>query len=576
MNDTAEKKRLAAAREQEMPWRKWGPHLLPTLWFRNDWAKPIAESNRTVEKPKLEQTKAEPGMSVVAATHPALGTYSFYCEGDAPHLFTENSTNHAKLGLSDPDTGPYFKDGIDNYVVHGQHGAANPDQEGTEVAAHYRLKVGAGESATVPYSRTLYFTDKGSERGITADFVRDFERYVNKKYRRQLGKRPLTVIIRPTTRDLLLKNVVDGFGDIAAGTLTATDERKKIVDFVAPADQKPVSELVLTGPKSPPIATAKDLSGKRVHVRKASSYYESLLALNAQLKRDGKAPATLVLVPDALEDEDMMEMLNAGLLQVIVVDDWKARIWAQILPNIKIHDGAVVRIGGLLGWAIRKDSPQLAAVLNEYYASYVKNHNLIVARMKQYYSRIKKLRDSYGKEDEKRFEATLALFRKYGNQYRFDPLMLTALGYQESRLDQKARSRTGAIGIMQLLPATGARLKVGDIREIEPNIHAGAKYLDQLMSRYLADADFDETNRTLFAFACYNAGPGNIVRMRKEAKKRGLNPNVWFNNVELVTAEKIGIETTTYVRNIYKYYVAYRLLLDVQQAQAQARGAVNR
>jgi membrane-bound lytic murein transglycosylase MltF len=433
-----------------------------------------------------------------------------------------------------------------------------------------------GIRVLVPYSRTLYFTDKGSERGVTADFVRDFERYVNKKYRKQLGRRPLTVIIRPTTRDLLLTDLVAGFGDISAGTLTATEERKKIVDFVAPADQKPVSELVLTGPKSPPIATVEDLSGKRVHVRKASSYYESLLALNTQLKRAGKAPVTLVLVPDALEDEDMMEMLNAGLLQVIVVDDWKARLWAQILPNIRIHEGVAVRTGGLLGWAIRKDSPQLAAVLNDYYASYIKKHNLIVARMKQYYSRIRQIRDSYGKEDAKRFEATLALFRKYGNRYRFDPLMLTALGYQESRLDQKARSRTGAIGIMQLLPATGTALKVGDIRNVEPNIHAGAKYLDQIMSRYLADADFDETNRTLFAFACYNAGPGNIVRMRKEAKKRGLNPNVWFNNVELVTAEKIGIETTTYVRNIYKYYVAYRLLLDVQQAQAQARGAVKK
>jgi membrane-bound lytic murein transglycosylase MltF len=428
----------------------------------------------------------------------------------------------------------------------------------------------------VPYSRTLYFTDKGSERGVTADFVRDFERYVNTKYHKQLGKRPLTVIIRPTTRDLLLKDLVAGFGDIAAGNLTATDERTKIVDFIAPADQKPVSELVLIGPKSPEIATAGDLSGKRVHVRKASSYYESLLALNAQLKQDGKAPVTLVLVPDALEDEDMMEMLNAGLLQAIVVDDWKARIWAQILPDITINEGAAVRTGGLLGWAIRKDSPRLAAVLNDYYASYVKQHNLIVARMKQYYSRVRQIRDSYGKEDERRFEATLALFRKYGDQYRFDPLMLTAQGYQESRLDQKAKSPTGAIGIMQVLPATGAELKVGDIRNIEPNIHAGAKYLDRLMSRHLADADLDETNRTLFAFACYNAGPGNIVRMRKEAKKRGLNPNVWFNNVELVTAEKIGMETTTYVRNIYKYYVAYRLLLDVQQAQAQARGAVNR
>ena len=426
----------------------------------------------------------------------------------------------------------------------------------------------------VPYSRTLYFNDKGRERGVTADFVRDFERYVNEKYREQLGRRPLTVIIRPTTRDLLLKNVADGLGDIAAGNLTATDERRKIVDFVAPEDQKPVSELVITGPKSPPIATTDALSGKTVHVRKASSYYESLVALNERLKTEGKAPANLVLVPDALEDEDMMEMLNAGLLQAIVVDDWKARIWAQILPKIKINDGAAVRSGGLIGWAIRKDSPKLAEILNEYYARFIKKQNLFAVRTKQYYSRIKQIKDSEGKDDQRRFEATVALFRKYGDQYHFDPLMLAAQGYQESQLNQEAKSHVGAIGVMQLMPATGAELKVGDIKNIEPNIHAGAKYMDQLMSRYLADADFDEANRTLFAFACYNAGPGNIARMRKEAAKRRLDDNVWFNNVELVTAEKIGIETTTYVRNIYKYYVAYRLLQDIQQAQEKARATV--
>ena len=413
----------------------------------------------------------------------------------------------------------------------------------------------------VPYSRTLYFNDKGSERGISADFVRDFERYINGKYAKQLGKRPLTVVIRPTTRELLLKNVAEGLGDIAAGNLTVTDERLKIVDFVAPADQRPVSEIVVTGPKSPPIATANDLAGKTVHVRQASSYYESLVALNESLKKSGKAPAKLVVVPDALEDEDMMEMVNAGLLEAIVVDDWKAQIWAQVLPKIRVNEGSTLRTGGRIGWAIRKGSPKLQAELEEFYATFIKRQNLQQARIKEYFGRIKQIRDSTGSEDAKRFETTIELFRKYGAQYGFDPVMLAAQGYQESQLNQQAKSHVGAIGVMQMMPATGVELKVGDIRQVEPNIHAGAKYMDQLISRYLADAHFDETNRTLFAFACYNAGPGNIKRMRAEAEKRGLDPDVWFNNVELVTAEKIGIETTTYVRNIYKYYVAYKLLV---------------
>ncbi len=423
----------------------------------------------------------------------------------------------------------------------------------------------------VPYSRTLYYNDKGRERGLTADNIRDFEQFLNKKYAKELGKRPITVFMIPTTRDELLQDVAEGLGDIAAGNLTVTDARKKIVDFLAPADQKPVSELVVTGPKSPAIATAEDLAGKTVHVRKTSSYYESLVALNTRLKKENKAPANLVLVPDALEDEDMLEMLNAGLLEAIVVDDWKARIWAQVLPKIKVNEQATVRTGGMVGWAIRKDSPKLQEILNEFYANFIKKQNLLVARKKEYSGRVKQLKDPTGSADRQRFEHTLALFRKYGEKYGFDPLMLAAQGYQESQLNQNAKSQFGAIGVMQIMPATGAALKVGDITLTEPNIHGGAKYMDQLMTRYFPDAKFSEANRSLFAFASYNAGPGRIAQMRKEAEKRGFDPDKWFNNVEIVTAEKVGIEATTYVRNIYKYYAAYKLMLDVHQEQKKAR-----
>ncbi len=423
----------------------------------------------------------------------------------------------------------------------------------------------------VPYSRTLYFNDRGRERGITADLVRNFEQYINRKYAKTLGKRPITVFMIPTTRDKLLQAIADGRGDIAAGNLTVTEERAKIVDFVAPPDQKPVSEVVLTGPKSPAIATAEDLSGRTVHVRKASSYYESLVALNARLKKDGKPAASLVLVPDALEDEDMMEMLNVGILEAIVVDDWKARIWAQALPKVKVNDGAVVRTGGMVGWAIRKDSPKLKEIANEFYAGVVKKQGLQEAGKKQLLSKVRQLKDPTGSADRKRFEQTLALFRQYGTKYGFDPLMLAAQGYQESQLNQNAKSPVGAIGVMQLMPATGAELKVGDITLMEPNIHAGAKYMDQLMGKYFPDAKFNEMDRSLFAFAAYNAGPGRIAQMRNEAGKRGLDRDKWFNNVEIVTAEKVGIETTTYVRNIYKYYAAYKLMLDIEQQQQKAR-----
>jgi membrane-bound lytic murein transglycosylase MltF len=426
----------------------------------------------------------------------------------------------------------------------------------------------------VPYSRSLYFNDKGRERGLTADFVRDFERYVNRKLGQKLGKRPITVYIIPVTRDALLEAVVAGKADIAAGNLTATETRRKIVDFVVLDDGKPTTELVLTGPKSAPVASAEDLSGRTVHVRKASSYYESLLALNERLAKAGRAPAKLVLVPDALEDEDIMEMLNAGLLEAIVVDAWKARMWAQVLPKITVNEGAAVRAEGHVGWAFRKGSPQLETMLTEFLHEFVKKQNLRVARLRQYHARVKQLKDPTGSAEWKRFEEMLALFERYGAKYQFDPLMLATQGYQESQLNQAAKSHVGAIGVMQVMPATGAALKVGDITQVEPNIHAGAKYMDQLMTRYFKDANFTDANRTLFAFASYNAGPGRIAGLRKEAAARGLDPDKWFNNVELVAAEKVGMEVTTYVRNIYKYYAAYRLALEVRDAQRKAAETV--
>jgi len=335
-----------------------------------------------------------------------------------------------------------------------------------------------------------------------------------------------------------------------------------------------VRELVVTGPKSPALATLDDMAGKTVHVRRSSSYYESLTALNARLKARGKPPMKIVLLPDALEDEDALEMLNAGLLQVLVVDDYKARLWAAILPKIRVHDDFAVRTGGEIGWAIRKNSPQLKAVLTDFYHSYVIKLDVVEARLQQYMRRFTQIHDSGEADELKHFEQTLAIFQKYGKQYDFDPLMLAAQGYQESRFDQRMRSRMGAVGIMQILPATGKQLKVGDIKVADANIHAGAKYMDQLMTQYFPGANFSEDDRTLFAFASYNAGPSNIARMRREAAQRGLDPDKWFNNVEIVVAERIGMQTTTYVRNIYKYYVSYRLMAQAETERAEVKREV--
>jgi membrane-bound lytic murein transglycosylase MltF len=426
----------------------------------------------------------------------------------------------------------------------------------------------------VPYSRTLYFNDKGKERGISAENVRDFEEFLNKKYRPKLHNRPITVVLIPTPRDQLIPRVVEGRGDIAAGNLTATDQRREHVDFFAPPDLRAVSEVVLTHNQDGPLASAEELAGKTVHVRASSSYHESLQTLNQLLTRAGKAPVVIVPVSELLEDEDLMEMLDAGVLPAIVVDDWKAKMWANILPNIIVNEDATLRTGGTVGWVHRKNSPVLSAELDEFYNKYEKKRGAIPYRFAQYSKQVKRLQDPTGRNDWKRFQETVALFEKYGARYGFDPLMLAAQGFQESKLDQSVRSPVGAIGVMQLMPDTGASMKVGDVTVTEPNIHAGVKYLDTILTNYFEGAHFDDLNRTLFAFAAYNAGPNRIVRLRTVAAERGLDPNVWFDNVEVVVSEKVGRETTTYVRNILKYYVSYKLTLEMQQEQEKARDAL--
>src|SRR5215471_14452749 len=353
----------------------------------------------------------------------------------------------------------------------------------------------------IPYSRTLFFNDNGRERGLTAENVRDFERYLNQKYAQQLGKRPLTVFLLATPRDQLFLQLNAGLGDIAVGDLIETEEWLKRVDFVAPKDATPVQELLATGPTAPALTTLDDLAGKTVHVRPATSYAASLAALNARLHAAGKAPVQIVSLPDALEDEDKLEMLNAGLLDFVVVDDWRGRMWAQVLPHITVREDLVLRSHAFIGWAIRKGSLQLHVAILDFYVHYLKKEGVLASRLAQYHKGVKKISNNSGGAALERFQHTIALFETYGRQYGFDPLLLAAQGYQESQLRQDAHSRVGAIGVMQLMPSTGRSLHVGDIRTIEPNIHAGAEYLAQLITHDFSDAQFSDQNRTLFAFA---------------------------------------------------------------------------
>ena len=410
----------------------------------------------------------------------------------------------------------------------------------------------------VAFNRTNYFVDKGLQRGISYEYGKLMEEKLNENLK--TGNLKVHFLFVPLPRDQLLPALVAGRVDFVQAQLTITPERQKIVDFTDPT-RVGINEVVVTGPGAPPIASVEDLSGQEVFVRKTSSYYQSLLALDQRLKAAGKAPVDIQAAPENLEDDDLLEMVNAGLIRITVVDNFAAEFWKQVFTDLVVHDDVAVRTGGALAVAIRKDCPELKAALNKVIDKYGLGTAFGNTIEKRYLQNTKYVKNATSEAERRKFLQLVELFRKYGEQYDLDYLLMAAQGYQESRLDQHVKSPVGAIGVMQVMPATATELDVGDIRQLEPNIHAGVKYIRYLQDRYFKDEPMTPLDKGLFAFASYNAGPARIRQLRREAEQRGLDPNVWFGNVEQIASERIGRETVTYVSNIYKYYVAYRLVV---------------
>jgi membrane-bound lytic murein transglycosylase MltF len=422
----------------------------------------------------------------------------------------------------------------------------------------------------VPYSRTYYFVDRAAQRGLAYEVSQIAETEINKSLK--TGNIRVHVVCVPVARDEMIPYLLEGRGDVAVGNLTITPERLKRVDFTNPTGRN-VSEIVVSGPGAEPIGTVEDLSGKEVYVRKSSSYYESIQELNAELAKTRKAPVKVRLAPENLEAEDILEMVNAGLVKMTVVETYLADFWKQIFTKLTLHPAVAVRTGGETAWMIRKDSPKLKAELNAFLARFEKSGQSSDV-LTRYLKSTKWAKGATSTQEIKKFERTVDLFRKYGNRYDLDYLLLMAQGYQESELNQNARSRVGAIGIMQVMPATGRDMRVGDITQVDPNIHAGTKFLRAMIDENYANEPMDSLNKGLFAFAAYNAGPGRVRQLRRLAAQRGLDPNVWFNNVELMAAEKVGRETVMYVSNIYKYYLAYQMIEEERAEREKTKAAI--
>jgi membrane-bound lytic murein transglycosylase MltF len=457
-----------------------------------------------------------------------------------------------------PESSPYDVLGPQSRALLNEHFTGDFD----EMVKRRLIRAG------VVFNRTQYYIDRGVQRGISYESIRLFEEELNTRLNTGLLK--VYVAIVPLARDQLFRALNDGMVDFVAATLTITPERQKVAHFSLPT-RTGVSEIVVTAKAVPAPATLDDLSGREVFVRQSSSYHESLLRLNESLTRRGKAPVTINPAPEALEDDDILEMVNAGLVEATVVDNFVVEFWQQVFANMVPHPGLALRTNGDIAIGVRKNNPKLAEAINIWIKKYGPKTAFGNMIDRRYLQNANYVRNAVNEAERAKFEQLVSLFEKYGDRYKVDYLLAAAQGFQESRLDQRAKSQVGAIGVMQIMPATGRDLAVGDINEIEPNVHGGVKYFRFMMDEFYKDDPMDELNKGLMTLASYNAGPGRIRQLRAETAKRGLDPNVWFGNVERIVSERIGRETVTYVSNIYKYYLAYKL-----RASGRRRGRARR
>ncbi len=413
-----------------------------------------------------------------------------------------------------------------------------------------------------------YFIDRGRQRGVVFEMSRILETYAREK----LGKkaRHLKVTIIPVRRDQLIPFLNAGHGDVAFANLTITPDRSKVVDFSTPFTKK-ARELLVTGPSAPEITAVTDLAGQEVVVPAASSYFESITKLNEQFISDGLEPIRITRSDPRLEAEDILEMMSAGIFPITIVDEHRVRVWAKVFANLEVHEDIEFRTNASIALALRKESPQLKELLDGFARENRVGTLVTNILLNKYGKNIGWVQPALERDPFRRFEQLAGLFRTYGAQYDFDWLMLASFAFQESGFDQNARSPVGAIGVMQVMPATAADRAVGipNIEDLESNVHAGTKYLFVLRDHYFSDETIDPTERMLFTMAGYNAGPNRVNRLRREAARRGLDPNVWFNNVELVVAAKVGSEPVAYVSNIYRYYIAYsRALTNIENRES--------
>ncbi|UCH83772.1 MAG: transporter substrate-binding domain-containing protein [Candidatus Latescibacterota bacterium] len=406
------------------------------------------------------------------------------------------------------------------------------------------------------YNQTNFFLVGGKIHGFEYELLAKYEKHLNKNVSRRQIRTDMVFI--PVQKDQLLPLLEAGKGDIVAAGLTLTPERLQKAAFTTPY-LTDVEEIVVTSKDVDDVHGLRDLAGREVYAVKGSSYVEHLRTLNKWAEHFNRPPIAIMEIGNFMETEDLLEMTNAGIIDIMVADRHLAELWSRVFEDIVLREDLVINSGGELAWAVRKDNPELLADLNEFIKQNKKGTLLGNILFERYYEGTKWVTNPLSPRMKKHSEMLISIFKEYGEKYNIDWLSLAALAYQESGFNQNLKSHRGAVGIMQITPSTAKQVGFSDVSNVRDNIHAGTKYLDWIRTTYFQDPEISTEDKVNFTLAAYNAGPRRVAKMRNRTKEMGLDSNKWFYNVERAALREVGQETVRYVANINKYYIIFKM-----------------
>ncbi|RAS34215.1 MULTISPECIES: transglycosylase SLT domain-containing protein [unclassified Pseudomonas] len=393
---------------------------------------------------------------------------------------------------------------------------------------------------------------KGEPVGIEYYRLRGLEHYLNA---RAGDGQQIRLKIIPRAKEQLLGALQRGEGDLAAPGELLDPAVTGGVNSSAPVlDHVP---LLLVGRKGERSYTrAEQLSGRTVALTSASAAGAVIQQLNQQLALRKRSPIKIEWVDSTLAVEDVLEMVQAGIYPLTMVERPIAQRWAKVMPNLRLDNRVQLGQAQAMRWYVRRDATLLLATVDRFLQGYRAPENQDAA-FERIYRRQYRVHNPLARKDRQRLNALRPVLQKHGEAQQIDWLNLAALAFKESTLNPTARGSGGAHGLMQITPSAAQRVGVSDTGSVDGNVQASARYLALIRRKFFASPKINERERMAFVLAAYNLGPERVQAMRAEARKRGLNGNQWFFQTERIAMEQVGMGPVNFVNSVNKYFLAF-------------------